>query len=486
MATRGRAGLGLTTAARAWRPNVLSVIRLAIVTLGAANLQGPAKAAATTATLAAITVEADATQFSLDLSAAITAEVFTVGTPYQVIVDLPEITFKLPSDAGQTAKGLIKAFRFGAFGERRARIVIDTQGPVEVTNATLSSAATSHNTDAHKLQLQMRPISAASFGIGTGTRETASQNLPVDQLPPPLASPLTPPSSAAATAGAPSRSTTTAVTRAIPTSVETRPAIFDTAPAQREPPARPVIMIDPGHGGIDPGAVGPGKTAEKTVVLAVASALRSALVATGRYDVQMTRSTDVFVALDKRVELSTRAQADVFVSLHADTIENRQMAKTIRGASIYTLSEKASNEEARLMAEKENAADLAAGLKPTSGTNPDDAKPILFDLLARETASFSHLLSRSMVAALAARAHPLAHEPNRAAAFRVLRQPNAPSVLIELGFLSNPAEEQRMNEPDWQRQIASAIAAALDAYFTKKNTSTANVPLGIDFGGLPP
>lgn len=260
-----------------------------------------------------------------------------------------------------------------------------------------------------------------------------------------------------------------------------KPSVFDDAVS----PARPVIMIDPGHGGIDPGAIGPGKTTEKTIVLAVALQLKSALDALERYDVRLTRASDTFIPLDKRVALSKQAGAGIFISLHADTIDNANLARSIRGASIYTLSDKASNEEARIMAEKENAADLVAGLPQHTPESGGDVKPILFDLMARETAAFSKLLSHTLAGAMS-RNHTLTHDPERAAAFRVLRQADAPSVLIELGFLSHPAEEQMMTGATWQRQVASTIATAIDTYFSRKSSMMATAPFGGDLGGLPP
>jgi len=271
--------------------------------------------------------------------------------------------------------------------------------------------------------------------------------------------------------------------------IHVKPSVFDdTSPADPDPTAtqaKPIIMIDPGHGGIDPGAIGPGKITEKAIVLAVAKETKAALVASGRYDVRLTRATDTFIPLDQRVALSKQSQADIFISLHADTIADAHLARSIRGASVYTLSDKASNEEARLMAEKENAADLVAGLPQPSPESGSDIKPILFDLMARETATFSKLLSRSVVGAMS-KAHPLTHDPERAAAFRVLRQAGAPSVLIELGFLSNPAEEQMMTNADWQRRVATAIASAVDTYFARRGSSMAIAPFGGDPGGLPP
>jgi N-acetylmuramoyl-L-alanine amidase len=257
-----------------------------------------------------------------------------------------------------------------------------------------------------------------------------------------------------------------------------KPAVFDQLPR-----TKPVIMIDPGHGGMDPGAVGRGKTTEKTVVLAVAKVLKATLEKGGKYDVRLTRSSDVFVPLPRRVEMSVEAQADLFISLHADAIDDKSLANAIRGASIYTLSEKASDEQARLMAEKENAADHVAGSDYAAGERNDALNGILFDLLARETASFSKVFSRTLVGSLS-KASFLAREPERAASFVVLKQTHAPCVLVELGFLSNVAEEQRMNQLAWQQQMSQAIATAVTTYFEHKLSSAT---LGtVATGGLPP
>ena len=396
------------------------------------------------ATRAFVSSDATTTEFALDLTAGVTAEVFTLADPYRVVIELPDLAFELPPGTGSKATGLIAAFRYGAFADNRSRVVIDTAGPVEIAQAVMvNRTPTANSAGSIQLRVQLKLADAAVFGKGTGAARAGSEA-------------YTP-----------------------------KPTVFDDNVAPAPARLKPIIMIDPGHGGIDPGAIGSGKTLEKNIVLAVALQLKSALEATGHYEVRLTRSADIFIALDKRVELSHQANADIFLSLHADTIEDRHLAQSIHGASIYTLSDKASNEEARLMAEKENAADLAAGIEPSAANHTDDVKPILFDLLARETAAYSHLLSRSLVSALS-RHHPLAHEPERAAAFRVLRQAHSPSVLIELGFLSNTTEEHLMSQPAWQKQVAGAISTAVDTYFVRKETNTANAPGAISYGGLPP
>jgi N-acetylmuramoyl-L-alanine amidase len=399
----------------------------------------------------------ETTEFLLDLSHGVTVEVFTLSDPYRVVIELPEVVFRLPSDAGTTALGLISGYGFGAYAEGRSRIVIATSGPVAIAQAKMINHPNA-NVHGVQLRLQLTPMEAAAFGRGTGAAREAAVGAAV------------------------------------------KPAAFDDGLAVSGTRSRPVVMIDPGHGGVDPGAVGSAKTLEKNIVLAVALQLKAALEDSGRYEVRLTRGTDVFIPLDQRVQLSRAANADIFISLHADTIDDKSLAQAIRGASVYTLSDKASNEGSRLMAEKENAADLAAGMAAPTLVAGDDVKPILYDLMARETATFSHLLSRSMVSAIGRR-HTLTHDPERSAAFRVLKQAHAPSVLIELGFLSNGREEQVMTQAAWQREIAGAISSAITSYFDRKSAHlgaqhVSGVPLAVNatattltidsFGGLPP
>ncbi|MGE0024728.1 MAG: N-acetylmuramoyl-L-alanine amidase, partial [Hyphomicrobium sp.] len=370
---------------------------------------GAAAAGAASATRASLAGDQMRTTFELDLTAGVTAEIYTLANPYRVVVDLPHVEFRLPDGTGQDGGGLVETFRYGLFAEDKARVVLDTKGPVRIERAAMTAA----EGGGVVFSFDLVTTDPASFGLGTGAGKAEAETAK------PLAAPELPPD-------------------------------------KPQPGGKAVIMIDPGHGGIDGGAVSSTNMLEKDVVLAVAKELKRQLAASGRYDVQMTRTADIFVSLDQRLNLSAKKGVDLFVSLHADSLSLDRGAATVRGATVYTLSERASDEEARRMAEKENASDLIAGLNVVDGAGVDEVKDILFDLMKRETANFSADLSNALVRKLK-RVTPMARESQRAAAFKVLKQTHAPSVLIELGYLSNAEDEKLLNSAPWRKKIAGAI-----------------------------
>ncbi|TPW36628.1 N-acetylmuramoyl-L-alanine amidase family protein [Oecophyllibacter saccharovorans] len=242
------------------------------------------------------------------------------------------------------------------------------------------------------------------------------------------------------------------------------PAPAATAPARAPAvlrgaaPPRPLVMIDPGHGGKDPGAIGVSGTYEKHVAEAAALELRRQLLASGRYRVAMTRSGDRFIPLDGRVELAHRHQAGLFISLHADALPD----SSVRGASVYTLSGNASDRQTAALAQRENSADRFASAA-WQGVSPEVAQ-ILGSLVREETRHGSTRMAGSVVQAFRNRIGLLSH-PARHAGFVVLKSADIPSVLVEMGFMSNPHDEAALRQSGHRQQVALAMKAAVDHYF---------------------
>jgi N-acetylmuramoyl-L-alanine amidase len=226
----------------------------------------------------------------------------------------------------------------------------------------------------------------------------------------------------------------------------------------RTPKKLPLVMIDPGHGGHDPGAIAPDGTFEKDITLATGLTLRHCLLATGRYRVEMTRSTDVFVTLDGRVADSVDAGANLFLALHCDHLPEPQL----RGASVFTLSDKASDGLAAGLASDENNADL--GGTGRSGVSPQVAG-ILASLETRATRIGSETLAQDIQTSFSG-VVPLLPDPHRSANFAVLRDPSTPSTLLEMGCLTNPLDEALLKSASHRRMMAERLTRAIDVYFS--------------------
>lgn len=226
-------------------------------------------------------------------------------------------------------------------------------------------------------------------------------------------------------------------------------------------PALPLVVLDAGHGGHDPGAIGPDGLREEDVTLAIARQVRDALVASGRVRVALTRDADRFLVLEERYGLARRLGADLFISIHADAAEN----SSATGASIYTLSEVASDREASRLAARENRANILGGLD--MGRQTADVRSILIDLTQRETMNVSSDFARTLQRS-AADDIPFRTASHRFAGFVVLKAPDMPSVLLETGFITNPVDAQRIRSSDGQRAIARGVREAVLLHFARQ------------------
>ena len=404
---------------------------------------------------------AERTRFIADLDRPVSYSVYVISDPYRVVVDLPDVRFAMPASAGEAEKGLISEFRFGQIAPGKSRIVIDTTGPVLIEKSFVLNAANGEparmvidiiSTDertfarvkaneqpatdeAARIEPASAPIPPADSLAGLLAREGIAQDAQGRVVPKPRPKPLQ--SGIASPAGN-----------------EATPAA---APA---PPARPVVVIDPGHGGVDGGTVSSSGVAEKDVVLDFARELRKALEKTGRYDVHMTRDDDTFISLGKRVRIARGHKADLFIAVHADSLRQRG----VRGATVYTLSDKASDAEAAALAEKENAADIIGGIDLGEDID-EEVSGILLDLALRETKNHSIYFARRVVKSLGP-VTPLNSRPMRSAGFKVLKAPDVPSVLLELGYLSNRHDEKNLVSGKWRHKAANAVSEAIDAFFS--------------------
>jgi N-acetylmuramoyl-L-alanine amidase len=362
--------------------------------------------------------QGDVTRLVIDFGRGTSApqNVFTLADPYRVVIDLQDVDFQLPADAGKAGRGLVTGFRYGQFQEGLSRIVVDATGPVSISRHFALPAQSGFG---HRIVVDIKSATAAEFSQSVG-----------------LGRPISAPTAAAPPVTTPQEPT----------------ANID---------RKRVIVIDAGHGGVDPGTHGQSGALEKDVVLAFAKEFGDQLRATGRYEVHLTRDTDRFIPLRERVNITRRHDADLFISVHADAIQRRGVS----GMSIYTLSENASDKEAAALAAKENRSDVIAGVDLYGESS--EVTDILIDLAQRETKNFSVRFAQTVVRN-ADGVTPLLQRTHRFAGFRVLKAPDVPSVLVELGFLTNRADERNLTTSSWRRRVAGALLKSVDSYFGER------------------
>jgi N-acetylmuramoyl-L-alanine amidase len=394
------------------------------LTLVSAEEQAPAPAAAyPVASDARLAGDSKQTRFILDLDKTIPFRAFALADPYRLVVDIPQVSFRLPPGTGTTGRGLVKAFRYGLVMPGGSRIVFDLTGPAKITSSTMLDSA---NGQPPRLVLELEETDLVTF------KQVLAAETP--QLKPAITD---------------------------QTATVTSPQV---APVQTTKPAdsRPVVVIDPGHGGVDNGTRA-GEETEKNLVLAFGLALRDRLEKSGKYRVVMTRTDDTFIPLDDRVKIGRTERAALFVSIHADYLPHGE--GEAQGATIYTVSDKATDAEAARLAESENRADAIGGVNLTE--EPTDVADILIDLAQRETRTFSnrfaHLLMGEMKSATRMHKHPL-----KSAGFRVLKAPDVPSVLVELGYVSNKGDLEHLASDSWRTKAVGSMAQAIDTFLAKR------------------
>ena len=337
---------------------------------------------------------------------------FLLRAPHRLVVDLPETRFAI-EPAELKARGLVEGVRFGSPGEGASRLVFTGKGPFAIERFEILRNETAPG---YRMVVDMVASSEAAFE------------------------------------------------NALAVQLQTTGSTVAGLDSEAAPTKKFTIVVDPGHGGVDGGARGVNGTVEKEFTLLFAGELKQRLLDIGSFDVFTTRSDDRFLGLDERVRIAREHGADLLISVHADTIR----LKGIHGATVYTVADKASDEEAKALAERENDSDLLGGV-PIPRQDPEVAD-ILLDLIRRETHQFSVGFARSLVGQLKTNID-LIKNPHRFAGFRVLRAPDIPSVLVEVGYLSNLKDETRLRDPLWRGRVIDSMVEAVSDFAARRTAS---------------
>lgn len=378
------------------------------------------------------------TRFLVGLPRATEFEVFSLGNPNRVIIDVAEVKLRLPEQPNGKPVGLVQSFRAGLSSANRSRIILYVTEPVIVSGAKIEKANDGRN---QQLIVEIVPFApvTASIGGSVGTADTADRK------------PIPPPPFALGAAG---------LQPPLP-----RPAVHPEVLAEKA--FKPVIVIDPGHGGHDSGAMKNGAV-EKEIVLAFGKTLANKLKATGRFKVLMTRDEDVFIPLGDRVSFAERNKANLFIAVHCDYADTGSAAN---GATIYSLRESVAN-SLRRSAKGEIAGNLLSrdeveAVKQASG-DVDAVKDILADLAGREvdvTRGRTSVFARSIIEMMGTSTN-MRNDPDQQASFRVLKTAQFPSVLIELAYVTNKQDAMNLQSDSWRDKVSDSILTAVDNYFS--------------------
>jgi N-acetylmuramoyl-L-alanine amidase len=438
-------------------------LHFAGVLLAAVLLAVPGAWAKTAVTDAKLGVEPNMTRVVLDLTAETSFKVFALPDPQRVVIDLGEVDWQIPSGRKLQGRGLVAAMRYGLFKVGTSRIVLDLSSPAVVAQVTLLDKTAKLP---RRLLIDLKPSDEASFQgqikrtlfASDGNAQSApiaakAETNQVVAMKQPAILQEGPVQVVAKTADeiVVPKAESNDVAILVPTLKPNDKLL------KKSVKHKPLIIIDPGHGGIDPGAIGNG-TMEKTITLAVAKALKKELLATGRFRVELTRDKDVYIPLRDRFKLARDDSADLFISLHADSHAN---SKT-RGASVYTLSETASDSEAEALAAKENKSDVIAGVDLTNESKL--VTGILIDLAQRETTNLSARFAKMLVKSLKKDTLML-EQSHRYAGFAVLKAPDIPSILLEMGYISSSEDQRLLTNKSHQKGLARAISRAIQSFF---------------------
>ncbi|MBE7637175.1 AMIN domain-containing protein [Sneathiella sp. P13V-1] len=357
-----------------------------------------------------IGVHPDKTRFVVELQQKPDHRIFYLQNPDRIVIDMQELDWQGVNTARRKV-GLISNYRYGLFRKGTSRLVLDLKQPVKITKKVVLPPAAGKP---YRFFIDITSTDRNTFAeLVTESRKQQAKKL--------------------------------------------KPVVVATEAGNSR--KKWTVVVDAGHGGIDPGAIGQSGVYEKQLTLAVAKKLRALLHKNPSYKVIMTRDNDTFLSLRERVSVARRAKGDLFISIHADSIGRPEF----RGSTVYTLSEKASDREADELAQVNNKSDVIAGVDLEE--QDDTVQGILIDLAQRETMNFSVRFAKILLPEISRSGMKVGSKSHRFAGFRVLKAPDVPSVLVELGYLSNRTDERIMKSNEGQTKLANSLAKAIDRYF---------------------